>query len=338
MLSLINSIGNWLCKNEDQTHQSSTSGIRVVGYTEIPFTDKVAHASRKLFIWYPVASNAKGVASENLWDSYRVSLNAPISAPQSKKPIIIVSHGYGGTPHQLSWLIERLVDTGSIVIGTQHLDIPEGKVQLNHWKRPQDIQRIIDLFSSSPFSKWADLNKIGIAGFSLGGTTAIWLEGGKSTKLDGIVPGPNHACKGEFDGVEEGLLMLDRNKMSQNWSDHRIKAAFIMAPAWAWIFDEKSLQKISTPTYLIAAERDHVIVTENNAGFFAKHIPSASYQTIPGEANHYVFVSQLSPAQKAKLPPYLEFLLIDHPTVDRSQSQREIANKAVQFFYSVFSR
>ena len=134
------------------------------------------------------------------------------------------------------------------------------------------------------------------------------------------------------------MPLLDKDKMSQDWQDKRIKAAFIMAPAFAWLFDEKNLQKISIPTYLIASSADEVIVTANNAGFFAKNIPNSKYQVIPGEASHYVFMSALNESQRkhAHLPTTLNYLVEDSPQVDRSWIQFEVAKEATDFFNSIF--
>jgi predicted dienelactone hydrolase len=67
------------------------------------------------------------------------------------------------------------------------------------------------------------------------------------------VPSSNDAYPEEFSGVEQELATLDKKKMAQNWKDKRIKAAFLMAPSWGWIFDKKSLQKITIPTYIVAS-------------------------------------------------------------------------------------
>jgi predicted dienelactone hydrolase len=306
----------------------------VVGYIEFPFFDEFHQQTRSLLVWYPVEPLTAGEESPNEWDLFKVALNAPIASSKEKMPVVIISYGYGGTPHQLSWLIKHLIYNNYIVLATQHLDLQNGKPHGNHWQRPKDIHTIIDLFSSKALSSSANLNKIGMAGFSLGGTTAIWLVGGRATKLETIAPGSDYASPEEFRDIDLVLPSLDRDKMSQDWRDNRIKAAFIMAPAWAWIFDEQSLKAVSIPTYVIASSADNVLVTSNNAGFFAKNIPGSSYQTISGEANHYVFISALNEIKrkKANFPPKLNFLIEDSPTVDRNWIQFQVAEEAVNFF------
>ncbi len=308
----------------------------VVGYKEISFFDQFHQKSRQLIIWYPVEPQTKGTSSSNLWDVFDIAVDSPILNPKLKKPVVVISHGYGGSPHQLSWLINKLVYDGYIVLGIQHLDIVEGKPQINHWQRAQDIHVLLDQFVSQPFASSANLNQIGIAGFSVGGTTAIWLAGGRSTRLEPFAPGPEDAYPEEFLGVEQALPTLDKQKLSQDWRDVRIKAAFVMAPGWGWIFDKEDLKKITVPTYFVASDADNVLVSQNNAGFFAKNIPGSLYQIIPGQANHYVFISE--PKEKDQFPSNLNFLIEDSPNVDRRWIQFEVASEASDFFNSVFSQ
>lgn len=312
----------------------SVTPYPVVGYKEFPFFDESYQKTRHILAWYPVNPETSGEKSPNEWDQFEVAVNAPIMSAKRKFPIIVISHGYGGNPHQLSWLIKKLVYQNYIVLAVQHLDIQNGKPQLNLWQRANDIQTMLDKFSSEAWSSYADLNKIGIAGYSAGGMTGILLAGGRATQLEKITPGPNDATAEEFEGV--GLLAptIDKNKMAQDWRDPRIKAVFLMAPAWAWIFDEESLKKISIPTYLIASSADNVLVTENNAGFFAKNIPGSIYQTIPGKAGHYIFISALNEKErkKADISPELNFLFEDSERVDRDWIQFQVSEQAITFF------
>lgn len=145
----------------------------VVGYEEVPFFDDAHHMSRNLLIWYPVNPQVEGTASKNPWDVFNVAIRAPIRTSEVKMPVIAISHGYGGTPHQLSWLIRHLVYSGYIVIGIEHLDLFN---RGNIWQRPQDITTVIDQFSSHSMVNHANLNQIGIAGFSLGEQLPFGLQ------------------------------------------------------------------------------------------------------------------------------------------------------------------
>lgn len=305
-----------------------------VGFSEIPFFDNFQEAQRSLLIWYPIDADTKVTQSSNPWDVFSVGIDAPLAQKQQKMPVIVISHGWSGHPHELSWLIRELVHVGFFVVGVQHRDIIDGKMHINHWMRAQDISIVLDHFSSSSVAISADLDKIGIAGFSLGGTTALWLAGGRTTKLDSVMPGPEYANLDNFKSINELLPDLNKEMISKDWKDPRIKAAFIMAPAWSWIFDKQSLQTITIPTYIIAGANDEVVSTSYNAEFFAKYIPNCFYQEIPGKAGHFIFSTTLSSQKRAIVDPSgkLGFLLDDDESVDRPLIQSQVASEAVHFF------
>lgn len=311
----------------------------VVGYKEIHFFDEFQMAKRNLLIWYPVDPDLPGSPSKDPWDLFQIALNAPFAYSKEKMPVIILSHGYTGSPHQLSWLIRGLVHYGFIVLAIQHLDLDDGKAHANHWRRAVDVGLIINEFTANPVSKQADLGRIGIAGFSLGGTTAVWVAGGRSTKLESLIPGPDYAAPEDYVRANEALPGLNKELMSKDWRDPRVKAAFVMAPGWAWLFDEKSLQNISIPMYFVAAAADKVLVTKNNAGFFAKHTPHAYYQEISGKANHYIFISMLAEGKRKKVDPsrQLGFLFEEDASINRPWIQFQVVDEAVKFFRSALN-
>lgn len=312
----------------------------VLGYQEVSFFDKLQNVERQLLIWYPVDPVEKGTPSTYAWDVFNLAVNAQIQKSNVKRPLIIVSHGYTGNPHQLSWLILKLVHEGFIVAAIHHRDLVDGKAHLNLWRRPQDISTVIDQFTLQKISKNADLDKIGLAGFSLGGSTAIWVAGGISSKLDKIIPDFTFANDEDFTKADEALMNIDRSKLSESWKETRVKAIFAMAPAWSWIFDAKSLKNIAIPAYIIAAEKDKVLVTKKNAGYFAENIPHSIYQTIPGRADHFIFATALSPQQKKLISPHGEynFVIVDDPSIDRQWIQFQVAEEADRFFNFVFKQ
>jgi predicted dienelactone hydrolase len=310
----------------------------VLGFKEIPFYDDFQKMHRQILVWYPVDPLIEGAPSANPWDMFNVAINAPVAKLPQKSSLVVLSHGYLGNPHQLSWLIRSLIHHGFTVIAIRHNDLMEGRIHANHWQRARDIKIILDQFLSNPFADYVNGNQIAIAGYSLGGTTAIWAAGGKVSKLDALIPGPEFAAIADFARISEALATLNKEMLVKDWREPRIKAAFIMAPAWSWIFDENSLAQISIPTYLIAAEADRVVVTKNNAGLFARYIPHSIYQAIPGKGDHFIFISALNDRQKKMATPntQFDFLLQDDSSVDRSWIQLQVSEEATRFFKSIF--
>jgi len=308
----------------------------ILGFSEHSFFDSDQKVNRTLLIWYPVAPEITGKPSSSAWDVFNVAIDAPLDSSQTNLRLIVLSHGYTGSPNNQSWLIRELVHQGFIVTAVQHRDLIDGKFHLNHWQRAQDISALLDQFSTTSLAKNIDMHKVGIAGFSLGGTTSIWAAGGKTSRLDSLIPGPEYAAPQDYVLANEALPTLNKAMMSKDWRENRIQAAFIMAPGWSWLFDLESLQKISIPVYLIAAEADQILVTKNNAGLFARNIPKAYFQAIPGKLNHYVFVSALSQNRRQAVDPKgeIQFLFEEDPSTDRAWIQSQIAEEAVRFYKS----
>lgn len=307
----------------------------VVGFREISFFDEPNAINRKVLVWYPVPSQVAGKPSDSPWDVFMIAQNAPIYNEEVKKPVVIISHGYTGNPHQLSWLVRWLVHNQFIVLGIQHRDLIDGHAHVNHWQRASDISKMIDAFSKSEFENLADLNQIFLAGYSLGGTTAMWISGGRTLKLDSLIPTMEFAAPEDYTRSAEALPTLNKEMMQKDWREPRVKAVFVMAPAWAWLFDEESLRSVTIPTYFIASSGDRVLVTKNNAGLFARNIPNAIFREIPGNANHYIFISKINAdmQRETHLPRQLnQMLLSDDSGVDRTWIQHQVAQEAVRFF------
>jgi predicted dienelactone hydrolase len=128
-------------------------------------------------------------------------------APPTGYPVVVFSHGYGGCNTQSEFLMEALAQAGYLVLAPNHKDakcaaVREGGKQ---WKtailsgpRPEQPFRREDLWNSSTYKDRAadiravldgalsgralpsvrtDPQKVGVAGHSLGGYTALELAG-----------------------------------------------------------------------------------------------------------------------------------------------------------------
>jgi len=137
--------------------------------------------------------------------------------------------------------------------------------------------------------------------------------------------------------MKKVIPFLDRKMITKNWRDPRVKAAFMIAPAWGWIFDRVGLNSINIPTYIIAPATDAFLVTKSNACFFACSIPHAIYQEIPGKSNHFVFTAALNALKQKEVNPsgYLNVLFEDDDSVDRLWIQQQTTNQAIRFFKTV---
>ena len=96
----------------------------------------------------------------------------------------MISHGTGGGRLTLEWLADILVQNGFMVAAVDHWgNTFDNKIAIDFvtpWERPQDISFVLTALLKDPlFGPEIDQNRIGAAGFSIGGYTVLALAGGR---------------------------------------------------------------------------------------------------------------------------------------------------------------
>ena len=168
------------------------------------------HALRTT-IWYPAVDSAVEqplqIQGLNIFVLGNVAQKADLAAAPPKFPLILMSHGTGGTALSLAWLGTALAAHGYIVAGVNHPGnnaVEPYTVEgfSTWWERARDLSEVIDaLLKDSTFGTRIDATRIGATGFSLGGYTMIEIAGGitdpaaftdfcASPKADGICKSP----------------------------------------------------------------------------------------------------------------------------------------------------
>ncbi|MFZ6876003.1 alpha/beta hydrolase family protein [Undibacterium sp. Di27W] len=164
-------------------------GMQTLQYEDSSRLDWTASKPRPLAttIWYPAQA---GVIEKN-WDvaifkAGRNAMGAALSAAPQKLPLILLSHGTGGSAASMAWLAESLAAHGYIVAAVNHHGNTgyEDKTRLEGfvvwWDRPRDISILIDKLLADPvFGNRIDAQRIAVAGFSIGGYTALASVGGR---------------------------------------------------------------------------------------------------------------------------------------------------------------
>lgn len=125
-------------------------------------------------------------------------------ADKFPRPLVIFSHGYHGVPEQSRFLMRSLSGAGYWVMAPRHADaiggggakmLPEhGLGKPDEWTeadfrdRAEDVRAVLDAVRTR--KEWEgriDLERVALAGHSLGGYTAVGLVGGWSSwKIPGI--------------------------------------------------------------------------------------------------------------------------------------------------------
>ena len=316
-----------------------------VGFSAIEVPDPVNGGQMSGFVFYPSAS-ARGITHVG---SYDLDATADAAALAGARPLVVISHGHGGSDLGHHDLATYLASHGFIVATITHpkdnfRDSSGDGQAVVLGGRPRQISATISNLLRSP--RWKPLidpDRIGVAGFSNGGYTALLLMGA----VPDFTSVPAH-CKLHPDDanlcvplakieaaaaqqhrtVEQFVAELQRGL--HKWgreSDPRVKAAFVMAPFSA-VFDAKGLAHVNRPVFLYYAEKDRVLLPRYNALHIAPLIRTLAGLKMVPNAGHYVFLSPCS-RELAKSEPDL---CTDPLGTDRTAIHRKINGDALLFF------
>jgi predicted dienelactone hydrolase len=275
-----------------------------------------------------------------------VARDASLSASPAKFPVILISHGTGGTALSVAWLGAALAKRGYIVAGVNH---PGNNATEPYtvegfstwWERARDLSTVLDFLLADPtLSGRIDQKRIGAAGFSLGGYTMIEIAGGITEPAAFTdfcaLPHADNICKSppEFPTLVEDFQKLSKSNpeflqhASDSYRDSRIRAAFAIAPALGPAFRPASLAKISVPVEIVAGEGDTNVPIASSAKYFAANMPGAKLVILPGNIAHYVFLDTCTDRGRQARPD----LCVDGPGVDRDAVHAKVAGLAADFF------
>jgi len=307
-------------------------------------------------IWYPADRTSVeqpqwiGPTNAPLFSAGKAAPDARIAAGPARFPLLMLSHGTGGSAAIMAWLGTALAAQGFIVAAVNHPGnngleqyTPQGFSLW--WERAKDISVVIDqVLVDSTFGSRIDAARIGAAGFSLGGYTVIALAGGmtdrsafldfcKSPKADNICKAPPEFPGNLFDisgelGKTDSEYKDSVNHAGDSYRDPRVRAVFAMAPALGPAFPPAGLAKISIPVEIVAGASDSNVPIESSARYFAAHIAHAKLTIFPGGVGHYDFLDSCTD-QGRKIRP---MLCDDAPGVDRDGVHERTIAMAIRFF------
>ena len=168
-----------------------------VGVTQITFQRPSTTTGEprilKAVIWYPAAA---GAANESPDATYKGVMDAQLSPDGGPFPIIMFSHGSGGTPLQSTFYTSHLASQGFVVVAPPHPGNTIGDcfpcadmkaLADSLLNRPDDITFVLDSMlklnddASSPFHGALDGTRVGMSGHSFGGLTTLQLAGRGTT-------------------------------------------------------------------------------------------------------------------------------------------------------------
>ena len=235
-----------------------------------------------------------------------VALDAPIGAGEF--PLVLISHGTGGSPLVYRTLAHFLARQGFVVGLPQHHGNHRDD---NTWQgtprnleaRPRHLRLAIDFLFAAPWLAASLMpDTVGLIGHSLGGYTALALAGGRPTALP-------------HEPANELPLSIPTT------SDDRVRALVLLAPATPWYQAAGALREVRIPVLLLTAERDE-FTPDFHAQIVLNGVADRRQVThrVIKNAGHYSFLSPFPLARVSPAFPPSQ----DPPGFDRARFNDEL--------------
>lgn len=349
--------------------QASAQTTFKVGMVTREFTDDhrenwqgTAPRPLRTAVWYPAAATATesekifgGPPDREVFAPVTVAAGTEISTASQKYPLVLLSHGTGGSAVQMMWLGYYLASRGYIVAAVNHHGNTAAERQpaapgfMLFWERARDLSVLLDKLLADPlFGPRIDRDRIGAAGFSLGGYTVISVAGGQFSprEFDSFCRSPQRdfTCEPQPEFPDAPKLFAELRKTDppttesmlvqeslrhagDSYRDRRIKRVFAIAPALGGGFTKAGLSKISIPVSIVVGQADKVAPLATNARRYAQLIKGAKLTVLPGEIGHYTFLAECNAHGKAILD-----ICRDAASIDRAQVHQQVTQLAFEFF------
>ncbi|MCC5957321.1 MAG: hypothetical protein JJU07_14570 [Natronohydrobacter sp.] len=175
-------------------------------------------------------------------------------------PVVLFSHGMGGTDRAQAWLGAALARRGAIVVMVNHPNSTWGDFNMaegvQHWTRAADLSAALDWLQDDPdLGQRLDVTRVLAAGFSYGGWTALSL-GGMTGNLDGLVA----ACTTHIAMMEAcdmllsddvGLQRQDATLWNASYADARVSSVVAIDPGFVWGLGRENVAALLPDALLI---------------------------------------------------------------------------------------
>lgn len=237
---------------------------------------------------YPTAS---GECLEH-FGPYTVSCAYDAAVLGGHLPVVVISHGRGGSPWTHRETARHLARAGMLVVLVEHIgnsrsdgSLTGTVAMLAH--RPRHVRLALDaVLAHDALGPSADTSRIAIVGHSIGAYTALAVAGGQpsTTQFDEPV-GPSRAVLVEH--------------------DDRVGALVLLAPAVGWFQDAQSLASVRAPILMLTGALD-TAAPSFHAGFIVRALgPEAqlTHVEVPN-AGHHAFQTPFPEAMTSEsFPP-----------------------------------
>jgi predicted dienelactone hydrolase len=281
----------------------------------------------RITVWYPAAADAVetplliGPPDKPLFNIGSVALDAAF-ADHRQRPVILLSHGFGGTARIMGWFGIAMAQRGYIVVAVDHpgsngIDAITMAGSTLWWDHAKDLRAALDAIGrDAAIGPHLDMANVGVAGFSFGGFTALvaagarvdwrrWVGFCRAHPDDGDCLPNDEFPAATWQAVAEKFEAPElAAEVAHAGDDHalpNLRAAFVLAPAYVQSLDPVSLSSVRVPVSIMLGDADTVVPATTGASVAAAAIPNARIELLPG-VTHYDWVSDCTDAGRANSP------------------------------------
>ncbi|WP_428674127.1 alpha/beta hydrolase family protein [Roseibium sp.] len=330
-----------------------------VGVRELRIHSDARDIDLTVLVWYPAHPGGEPVlvGDDRIFEGTPAHRGAPpVAAPH---PLILLSHGSGASVQKMAWIATALAAKGFVVAGPNHPgttsgdSTPEDTPKL--WERTDDLATVLSTLSADPdWTRAIDPNKVGLLGFSLGGS-AVLETAGATASLDAYVSycetypqmpdcrwfaGGRAYIGGEEFAVEAyDLRRVDRARFEEGKRDPRISAVVAVDPGLATAFEAGSIARIGIPLHFINLGQPETIPVGVSSDRLAEAAPNAKLDRVRG-AVHFSFLPVCKPSAAAfmKSVGETDTLCEDGGDRPRAELHAELTDMIVRSFEQSLGR
>jgi predicted dienelactone hydrolase len=312
--------------------------------------DAQHRAELRITVWYPAAADAVerplvvGPPARPLFDVGAVAPDAAFATDGVRRPVILLSHGFGGSARIMGWFGIAMARSGYIVVAVDHpgnnsgdaMTVPGATLW---WDRAEDLRAALAAAQQDPdLGAHMDPSRVGVAGFSAGGFTALVAAGARAdlprlvrfcraNPDDGICRPQREFAVTPQEAAAALAIPEVAAEAAHAGDDHSVaavRAVFVMAPGLVQALEPASLMQIRAPVRILLGDADTVAPPATNGLVAAQAIPNAELERL-ADVGHYDFLAACTDAGRAAVP----LCKTDHPQAD---THRRAISAAEAFF------
>lgn len=259
-------------------------------------------------VWYPTSADEKQLDQ----GVYRFSIAAKASIATGRFPLVVMSHGSGGTRFGHCKTAEFLAREGYMVLSFDHphnnfFDNRAVGTAASYAGRSRHVQTALNALLDHDLGSSVDHDRMAVFGFSLGGFTALCSVGAQPD-VAGL---RRHLRQNrEYDAnfcrleviVQQGYTRDDLEVTPEP----RFRACIALAPVSGGLFTGQALAKVSVPVLLYRAMRDRLLQHPFHATEIRDHLPQGCLYRETPLAGHFAYLSPVRPEMRASLGEIME--------------------------------